>query len=57
LKVTTQPIVLEVNEKVMNGSIHSFVESNPLSQQNGFSDKRKTNIYNDGRTFTSATQL
>jgi hypothetical protein len=41
--VTTEPIVLEINEKIVNGSI----ENNPLAQQNGTNHKRKTNIFKD----------
>jgi len=56
--VTAEPIVLEVNDKIMNGSIHSLDENNPLGQQNGTNHKRKTNIFKDNnQNIASGTDL
>jgi hypothetical protein len=56
--VTTEPIVLEINDKIVNGSIHSLVENNPLTQQNDTNHKRKTNIFkDDNQSITLGTDL
>jgi hypothetical protein len=58
LKVTTEPIVIEINEKIVIGSIHCLVENNSLAQQSGTNHKRKTNIFKgDSQSMALGTDL
>ncbi len=55
--MTNEPIVLEINEKIVNGCVHSLVE-NPLAQENGTNHKRKTNIFKgDNQSMALGTDL